>query len=95
MSRLPHFLDSWLTDGGKVVRILHWLSLLPGRFLELISVRGRVDPSGTVRMEGCQLQNPMNRPYNGIIGEKLVQIFYKVYICKPPMMISDDVCRRS
>jgi hypothetical protein len=23
MSRLPHFLDNWLTDGGEVVRLTH------------------------------------------------------------------------
>jgi hypothetical protein len=33
--RLPHFLDSSLTDGGEVVSLTH-----PGRFLVLISVRG-------------------------------------------------------
>jgi hypothetical protein len=31
--RLPHFLDNWLTDGGEVVSLMHWLNLL-------ISVRG-------------------------------------------------------
>jgi hypothetical protein len=25
MSRLPHFLDSRLTDGGEVVTLTHWL----------------------------------------------------------------------
>jgi hypothetical protein len=24
MSRLPHLLDNQLTDGGKVVRLMHW-----------------------------------------------------------------------
>jgi hypothetical protein len=38
MSRLPHFLDSRLTDGGEIVSAGH--PLPPGRFLVLISVRG-------------------------------------------------------
>jgi hypothetical protein len=25
MSRLPHFLDNWLTDGGEVVSLTHQL----------------------------------------------------------------------
>jgi hypothetical protein len=42
MSRLPHFLDNWLTDGGKVVSpTRRQAALYPsGRFLILISVRG-------------------------------------------------------
>jgi hypothetical protein len=24
-SRLPHFIDSRLTDGGKIVSLMHWL----------------------------------------------------------------------
>jgi hypothetical protein len=41
-SRLPHFLDNRLTDGGEVVSLTRWRAALyrPGRFLVLISVRG-------------------------------------------------------
>jgi hypothetical protein len=39
-SRLPHFLDNWLTDGGKVVSLTRCCPLPPGRFLILMSVRG-------------------------------------------------------
>jgi hypothetical protein len=37
-SKLRHFLDSRLTDGGEVLRAGR--SLPPGKFLVLISVRG-------------------------------------------------------
>jgi hypothetical protein len=54
-SRLSHFLDNRLTDGGEVVS-----PLPPGRFLVLIYVRGRVDPRVIARLEGLgQLKNPM------------------------------------
>jgi hypothetical protein len=44
-SRIPHFLDSRLTDGAKVVSLTRRLPLTPpGRFLVLISVRGWVSP---------------------------------------------------
>jgi hypothetical protein len=40
-SRLPHFLDSRLTDGGEVVSVTRLAAFYPpGRFLVLISVRG-------------------------------------------------------
>jgi hypothetical protein len=41
-SRLPHFLDNRLTDGGEMVSLTR----------RLISVRGLVDPRVTVRLEG-------------------------------------------
>jgi hypothetical protein len=28
-SRLPHFLDIWLTDGGEVVSLTHWAPFTP------------------------------------------------------------------
>jgi hypothetical protein len=45
MLRLPHFLDSWLTDGREVVGLTCQLSFTsPGRFLVLISVRSESTP---------------------------------------------------
>jgi hypothetical protein len=40
-SRIPHFLDNRLTDGGEVVSLMHRPPFIPpGRFLVLISDRG-------------------------------------------------------
>jgi hypothetical protein len=61
MSRLPHLLDSRLTDGREAVALKrrpHLYSL--GRFLVLISVRGWVHSRAIVRLEGLgQLKNSM------------------------------------
>jgi hypothetical protein len=42
--RIPHSLDIWITDGGKVVRTAHRPRFIPHKhyfsFLVLISVRG-------------------------------------------------------
>jgi hypothetical protein len=52
-SRLPHFLDKQLIDGGKVVSLTRRpLFTPPGRFLVLISVRGWVNPRAIVWLEG-------------------------------------------
>jgi hypothetical protein len=42
LSRLPYFLDNWLTDGDEVVKLTRQLAALypPGRFLVPISARG-------------------------------------------------------
>jgi hypothetical protein len=40
MSRLPHFPDNRITDGGEVVSLTSQQHFTPGIFLVLISVRG-------------------------------------------------------
>jgi hypothetical protein len=53
MLRLSHFLDSRLTDGGKVVSLTRRPPFTPeGRFLVLISLRGSVDPRTVMLLEG-------------------------------------------
>jgi hypothetical protein len=61
MSRLPHFLDNQLTDGGEVVSLMHWPPFTPlRRFLVIISVRGRVNPWATVCLKELgELKNPV------------------------------------
>jgi hypothetical protein len=53
-SRLPHFRENLLTDGGEVVNLTRRPAALypPGRFVVLIFVRGLVDSGTIVRREG-------------------------------------------
>jgi hypothetical protein len=51
--RLPHLLDTRLTDGGKFASLMrppHFT--LPGILLVLISVRGWVDPRAILQLKG-------------------------------------------
>jgi hypothetical protein len=53
MSRLPHFLDNRLTDGGEVVSLTRGPRFtLQKQFLVLISVAGGINPRAIVGLEG-------------------------------------------
>jgi hypothetical protein len=61
MSKIPHFLDSRITDGGEVVSLTRRPRFIPNKnFLELISVRG------WVRLEGLGKLNT----FNDLIGNR-------------------------
>jgi hypothetical protein len=63
-SRLPHFLDNRITDGGEAVSLTAGCPLPPGRFLVLISARGWVDPRTIVWLEGLRKLKKSN-DHNG------------------------------
>jgi hypothetical protein len=54
--RLPEFLDSRHMEVGKVVSPMHLLPLLPGTFMVLVSVRGRVEPRVVVQSKGAGIK---------------------------------------
>jgi hypothetical protein len=66
--------------------------LPPGRFLVLISVRDRVDPRATVRLEGLrQLKNPMSSSEIEsatfrLIAKCLNELCYGVSPLAPPLV---------
>jgi hypothetical protein len=81
MSRLSHLLDNQITDGSEVVSLMHW-----PRFLELISVRGLVNPKNTVQLEGLsQLKYPMTSSGTEPMTFRLV-VWYlnQLHYCVPP-----------
>jgi hypothetical protein len=61
MSWLPHFLDSWLTNGGEVVSLMQHLPFTPRKIPgTYFCYRGWVNPRVIVRLEGLgQLKNPI------------------------------------
>jgi hypothetical protein len=70
-SRLPHFLDNRLTNGGEVVSRTRRAAALfpPGRFLVL-------DPGAIVQLEGLsKLKNPMT------LSEIEPAIFWVITLC--------------
>jgi hypothetical protein len=72
MSRIPHCLDSWLRDGGKVdspTRRPHFNP--PGRFLIPISVRGWVNCRAIVRLEGLDKFKNWKKKSNDLIGNRI------------------------
>jgi hypothetical protein len=57
-SRLPHFLDNRLTDGGEVVSLTRWQTFTLRKIPSPRFVRGRVDPRIIVQHETLgQLKN--------------------------------------
>jgi hypothetical protein len=50
-SRVSHFLDNLLTDGGLLSVLRSGYPLFPGRFLLLISIRGWINPMAIVQQE--------------------------------------------
>jgi hypothetical protein len=50
-SRLPHFVDSRVTEYGEVFSLTRRPPFAPEGFLVLIFVRGRVGPRAIVRLE--------------------------------------------
>jgi hypothetical protein len=59
-SRLPHFLDKRLKDGGEVVSLTHRPSFTPTKIVGTIPVRDWVNLRAIMWLEGLsQLKNPM------------------------------------
>jgi hypothetical protein len=70
MLRIPHCLDSWLTDGGKVVSPTHWLCSTPQKLFYSASgthfCQRLNKPQGLVWLEGLG----KSKKFNDLIGTR-------------------------
>jgi hypothetical protein len=89
MLKFPHFLDNWVTDGFKVVSLVHWPPFTPpGRFLVLISVRGWIDPRAIVWVEISQLKNPVTSSViEPATFQLVIQCLNQLCYCMHPICI--------
>jgi hypothetical protein len=91
MSKIPHFLDNRLTDGGEVVSIMLRPHFKPQKdFLVLISVRGLETPRVIVRLEGLGKL----KTFNDLVENRTQLIFFqtvKFYLLNRPSFLKSPM----